>query len=406
MNSHYRSSPMLPPLGIFSAQEFLDTYWQAKPLLIRHAFGTNTPFEAPCTIEELLALAIDPEVQARLIRCTKKASGRTTWQVEQAPLEDLPERSAKNWTVLVQGVDRHHEGVRRLLDAFRFIPDARLDDVMISYASDEGGIGAHLDSYDVFLLQGQGTRRWRLAAPKPQTRLLSGQPLKLLADFVAEEDYILGPGDMLYVPPGWAHEGTAIGECTTYSIGFRAPERTEVLRAWFEEMADMIPEVRKTTVYYKDPLLEPLAASPAQIPTSMARQLRDWLNAPLFAADELEKEQAGFIGRYLSEPAASVIFSPARPAPSSARWVKQAQQKGLRLALASRMLFDEYGVYMNGESMECSDRERTFLELLANQRSLSAKDCMVLSNSELQALRDLLLTWLEDGWLLQGANDE
>jgi 50S ribosomal protein L16 3-hydroxylase len=406
MTSHYRSSPIPPPLGSYSAQEFLQNYWQSKPLLIRQAFGAEVAFQAPCKIEELLALAIDPDVQARLVRCTKKASGRITWQLEQAPLEELPERTTKHWTVLVQGVDRHHAGVRRLLDAFRFIPDARLDDVMISYASDEGGIGAHLDSYDVFLLQGQGSRRWRLAAPKKQTRLLSGQPLKLLADFNPEQEYLLGPGDMLYVPPGWAHEGTAVGECTTYSIGFRAPERSEVLRAWFEEMADMIPNLQNAPEHYQDPPLDELARTPARIPASMTRTLKDWLNAPLFAANEIEKEQAGFIGRYLSEPASSVVFAPPHPAPSTARWVKQAQQKGVRLALGSRMLYDEYGVYMNGESMECSDRERDFLELLANQRSLSAKDCMILSDPTLQALRELLLTWLEDGWLLQGAGDE
>ncbi len=406
MTSHYRSSQTPPPLGSYSAQDFFQTYWQTKPLLIRQAFGSNHPFVAPCSIEELLTLALDPEIQARLIRSTTKSSGRTTWQVEHAPLDELPKRSTKQWTVLVQGVDRHHEGVRRLLDTFRFIPDARLDDVMISYASDEGGIGAHLDSYDVFLLQGQGRRRWRLAAPKKQTRLLSGQPLKLLADFVAEEEFVLEPGDMLYVPPGWAHEGTAVGECTTYSIGFRAPERAEVVRAWYEEMADMIPEVQKTPEHYKDPPVHARADTPARIPDSMTKQVKDWLNAPLYSAEEIEKEQAGFIGRYLSEPAPSVVFSPPHPAPSSARWVKQAQLKGLRLALPSRMLFDDVGVYMNGESMECSDREREFLELLANQRSLSAKDCMVLSDTSLQALRELILTWLEDGWLLQGDSDE
>jgi 50S ribosomal protein L16 3-hydroxylase len=354
----------------------------------------------------LLALALDPEVQARLIKCKRKTSGRHTWQVEHAPLQELPSRDTKGWTVLVQGVDRHHAGVRALLDAFRFIPDARLDDVMISYASDEGGIGAHLDSYDVFLLQGQGQRRWRLAAPKKQTRLLSGQPLKLLADFVSEQEFVLDPGDMLYVPPGWAHEGTAVGECTTYSIGFRAPERTEVVRAWYEELADMIPQVQTNLEHYQDPVSREAPAEPAKIPASMTQKLRDWINTPLYTPEELEKEQAGFIGRYLSEPAPSVIFSPPRLAPSSARWVKQATQKGLRLAFGSRMLFDQFGVYMNGESMECSDRERKFLELLANQRYLSGQDCALLTDEKMQALRDLLLTWLEDGWLVQGASNE
>jgi 50S ribosomal protein L16 3-hydroxylase len=405
MTPHYRSSPTPPPLGAYSAHEFLQNYWQSKPLLIRQAFGAAQPFVAPCQFDELLALALDPEAQARLIQSKRKASGRVSWQVEQSPLEDLPSRNTKGWTVLVQGVDRHHAGVRELLNAFRFIPDARLDDVMISYASDEGGIGAHLDSYDVFLLQGQGQRRWRLAAPKKQTRLLSGQPLKLLADFESEQEFVLEAGDMLYVPPGWAHEGTAIGECTTYSIGFRAPERAEVLRAWYEELADMIAQQQTSPEHYRDPASSVAPAEPAKIPAAMTQQMRDWINSPLYAPEEIEKEQAGFIGRYLSEPAPSVIFSAPRIAPNSARWVKQATQKGLRLALGSRMLFDQFGVYMNGESMECSDRERVFLELLANQRCLAPQECVLLQDEKMQALRELLLIWLEDGWLVLGLSD-
>ena len=128
------------------------------------------------------------------------------------------------WTVLIQGVDLHHDSVHALLQQFRFVPDARLDDLMISYATDGGGVGPHFDSYDVFLLQAQGQRKWRIGRQK-KFELQEGVPLKILKEFKPEAEYVLNPGDMLYLPPGYAHDGVAVGECMTYSVGFKVPRK-------------------------------------------------------------------------------------------------------------------------------------------------------------------------------------
>jgi len=150
------------------------------------------------------------------------------WQLQPGPLHRLPSPRRAGWTVLVQGVDLADDGAHALLQRFRFVPDARLDDLMISYATDGGGVGPHVDSYDVFLLQAHGRRRWRISRQR-DLRTVEGAPLQLLADFRPTDEVVLEPGDMLYLPPGVAHEGTAVGECITYSIGFRAPTHQELL---------------------------------------------------------------------------------------------------------------------------------------------------------------------------------
>ena len=157
--------------------------------------------------------------------------------MRNGPHAELPSTTKKQWTLLVQGVNLHHDGADALLRQFNFLPDARLDDVMISYASDGGGVGPHLDSYDVFLLQAEGTRRWRIGAQKDLT-LQKGVPLKILQRFTPDQEFDLQPGDMLYLPPNYAHEGIAVGECMTYSIGFRAPSFQELGESFLQFMAD------------------------------------------------------------------------------------------------------------------------------------------------------------------------
>jgi 50S ribosomal protein L16 3-hydroxylase len=394
--THYRS----PALGGLGADVFLSRYWQRKPLLIRQAYPD---FKAPCTIEQVLALAQDPQLSARLVR-----QQRGRWSVVQSPLETLPKRTEPAWTVLVQGVDQHHTGVRALLDGFRFIADARLDDVMISYASDGGGVGAHSDSYDVFLLQAQGKRRWRVGKPASPERLKPNQPLKLLANFEAQEEYELGPGDMLYVPPGWGHEGVAVGECTTYSIGFRATQQRQLQMAWLEHLADSISENPKSTQLYKDP---PATVSsqetPAQIPEAMSLQLRDWMQTALtqpLASDACEQQQ--FIGRYLSEPRAEMVFPFAKALGAPEVWWRKACTQGIQLHLASRMLYDDKAAYLNGESVRCAGQDKRWLERLANQRGLAAEQCQALCTTtalpKFKALRAQIHLWAEDGWLALG----
>ncbi|MEJ7687323.1 MAG: cupin domain-containing protein, partial [Variovorax sp.] len=207
----------LPLLGGLSAQQFMRRHWQKKPLLVRQAVPAIVP---PIARAALFAMAEREEVESRLIRRSK-----TGWVLRHGPLprRAVPSLKQPGWTMLVQGVDLHDQRVHELLQQFRFVPDARLDDLMISYASDEGGVGPHFDSYDVFLLQVHGRRRWSIGKPR-DLRLESGVPLKILARFEPEQSFVLEPGDMLYLPPRYAHEGVAVGgDCMTYSIGLRAP---------------------------------------------------------------------------------------------------------------------------------------------------------------------------------------
>ena len=192
-------------LGGLSPQQFMRRYWQKKPLLVRQAIPQFAP---PVLRSELFALAAQEGVESRLVQLVKGA-----WKLRHGPFSRraLPALQQPDWTLLVQGVDLHNDAVHALMQQFRFVPDARLDDVMISYATDGGGVGPHFDSYDVFLLQAHGQRRWRIGRNKDLS-LQPGVPLKILQNFEAEEEFVLNPGDMLYLPPKYAHDGVAEGE--------------------------------------------------------------------------------------------------------------------------------------------------------------------------------------------------
>ncbi len=231
----------------FDVAAFLQDYWQQKPLLIRSPWdGWSNPVEP----DELAGLACEPLVESRIITRREHA-----WELEHGPVAEsrFAQAGRDPWTLLVQSVDHHVASVAALLDQFRFVPNWRVDDVMVSYAVDGGGVGAHFDHYDVFLVQGLGRRRWEIGPLcDDETPLLRHDGLRLLADFRATEEWILEPGDILYVPPRVAHRGTAIGDdCMTYSIGFRAPSRGELIEAWAD---DMVPELSDSD-RYTDPHL-------------------------------------------------------------------------------------------------------------------------------------------------------
>jgi 50S ribosomal protein L16 3-hydroxylase len=262
------------------------------------------------------------------------------------------------------------------------VPDARLDDVMISYATNGGGVGPHFDSYDVFLLQAQGQRRWRIGRQKDLS-LVEGLPLKILANFEPEEEYVLDPGDMLYLPPRWAHDGVAVGECMTYSIGFRQPGRGELARELLQRLAEDAEDAAGTAVY-RDPG-QPAVESPGGIPPQMMDFARDALQAVLDDPVELQC----LLGEYLSEPKADVWFDA-----TSAR-AAGALRTGVVLDRRTRMLFDDQHIFINGESFRASGRDAGLMQRLANQRRLDGADVRKVS----PGAKALMTQWLDAGWL-------
>ena len=361
-------------LGQISPDVFMRQYWQKKPLLIRQAVPDMKPL---LSRQSLLALAALPEVESRLVTGNIKTKA---WTFRHGPFKprSLPPFSRPHWTLLVQGVDLHDAQVAALRDRFRFVPDARLDDVMISYATDGGGVGPHFDSYDVFLLQAQGQRRWRISSQK-DLRLREDVPLKILKAFKPTETFVLEAGDMLYLPPHYAHEGVAVGECMTYSIGFKAESPENLARELLTRLADM--EADATSALYKD-LRQPAAQHPAMIPLA----LQSFAQTAVQQALKRQSDVRCALGEFLSEPKSSVWFE-TQPIPH--------QLGAVRLDDKSKMLYDKDFVFINGESWRCRGADARALRQLADQRSLNAYQ---MANAPDQ-VRDLLLSWLQAGWL-------
>jgi len=219
-------------LGNITPEEFLKSYWQKQPCLIRQALPG---YQCPLSPEELAGLACEEGVEARLVM---EKGGTHPWQVKFSPLaatdfKSLPET---HWTLLVQGVEQYHEEIYALLDHFRLIPNWRIDNVMISYAAAHGGVGPHLDSYDVFLLQGRGRRRWQInTSDYTEKDFIPDLELRIIDNFHAAQEWVLEPGDMLYLPPGVAHNGIALDPCMTLSIGFLAPSRSELITSFIDD---------------------------------------------------------------------------------------------------------------------------------------------------------------------------
>jgi 50S ribosomal protein L16 3-hydroxylase len=258
-----------------SIQNFLDDYWQKKPLLLRNAVR-DYPFAL--SPEELAGLSCEEEVESRLVL----RHGEQDWELRHGPFDEqvfaeLPER---DWTLLVQDVDKYLPEVAELLRAFHFLPSWRFDDIMISYATPGGSVGPHTDTYDVFLIQARGKRRWQIGNRAENPALLPGLPIRVLADFEPEQEWLLEPGDMLYLPPGVAHWGIGEGgDCMTWSVGLRAPSVPEMLGSFTQYLLDHVPE----ETHFTDPPLSP-QDSPAQIrPEAMAEtghKLDAWLADP------------------------------------------------------------------------------------------------------------------------------
>ena len=368
----------LPLLGGLSPAQFMKRHWQKKPLLIRQAVPGMAPL-----IERsaLFDLAGQEMVESRLVAHTAKG-----WQLRSGPFtrRALPPVKQAGWTLLVQGVDQHVDSVHALLNQFRFAPDARLDDLMISYASDGGGVGPHFDSYDVFLLQAHGRRRWRIGRQKDLS-LAEGAPLKILAQFEPEQEFVLEPGDMLYLPPRYAHDGVAEGECMTYSIGFRAPGRGDLVRELLQRMGDEADEVVGQGLY-KDPG-QPAVATPAAIPSS----LEDFARGALERLLDDRQALACALGEVLTEPKPNIWFDAQDEADDDVGRLVH----GLTLDRRSRMMYDDAHVFINGESYRAGGRDAVLMRRLADQRRLCAAELARASDGAL----DLLASWCASGWV-------
>ena len=364
-------------LGGLAPKTFMQRHWQKKPLVIRQAIPGFVP---PLDRADLLDLAAQEEVQSRLV-VQASPGGKQPWRFKHGPFgrKALPPFKQPGWTLLVQGVDLLDERVHALMNQFRFVPDARLDDVMISYATDGGGVGPHFDSYDVFLLQAHGQRRWRIGRQKDLS-LQPDMPLKILANFEPELEFVLDPGDMLYLPPRYAHDGIALGECMTYSIGFRAPSRGELagelLQRLAEDAADAVGEG-----LYADPK-QAATAQCGEIPGAFVDFARKALEDAL--RDPLALQRV--LGEYLTEPKGHVSFDAEATGDTAA---------GLVLDRRTRMAHDAKHVFINGESFLASGRDAQLMRLLADDRGLNAASVKRLS----APARELVQDWLEAGWI-------
>lgn len=383
----------LPLLGGLSPATFMRRHWQRKPLLVRQAWpGVAPPLARPA----LFALAQQDGVESRLVQRLGDGTAAADWRVRRGPFgrRALPPLARPGWTLLVQGLDLHVPAARALLEAFRFVPDARLDDLMVSWASDGGGVGPHLDAYDVFLLQVQGRRRWRVGPLRPgqDTGFVPGAPLKLLRRFEPDQEWVLEPGDMLYLPPRWGHDGDAVGgDCMTCSVGFRAPSEGELasdlIARLADELAEALSEERGANAEpggrrYRDAGQAP-TSTPAAVPAALLDFARQAVQRAL---DEDPRWLARSLGESLSEPKPGVWFDgAARPDDGGA----------VVLDGRTRMLYDAHHVFINGQAFDAAGRDAQLMRSLADHRRLAASARRRLG----AGARALLAQWLADGWL-------
>lgn len=373
-------------LGGLSAEQFMREYWQKKPLLVRQAIPVFTPL---LTQSDLAELTARKDVESRYV----KGEGRN-WKLENGSFAKWPikpsykqDKPAKPQIIEVRGVDVLHDAVHALMQRFRFVSDARLDGVMVSYANVGGSVGAHFDSYDVFLLQGAGRREWRIAE-QDALDLLLDMPLEILAEFEPEQTWVLEPGDMLYLPPQYAQHGVALDDgCQTYSIGFRAPEQVELASDMAQRLSEWVLDEYDDAeyTYYRD-AEQAATEQPARIPDAMHEFAQQAMERMLQGGETLQM----LLGEWLTEPKAQGRFEADETA-----FLEHATH-GVALHRATRMMYGGAYIFANGESWKASGDDAALLQQLADARCLSQTQLDGASD----AVRELLNEWLAFGWLL------
>jgi 50S ribosomal protein L16 3-hydroxylase len=374
-------------LGGLTAREFMRDYWQKKPLLIRQAIPD---FESPISPDELAGLALEEEIESRLVI----EHGAHPWELRRGPFAEdafaeLPER---DWTLLVQAVDQFVPEVAELLEAFKFLPKWRIDDVMVSFAVPGGGVGPHYDNYDVFLLQGYGKRRWQVGQMcDSDSPMLQHADLKILAEFVKTEEWVLEPGDMLYLPPRLAHCGTAEDDCMTYSVGFRAPSAAEVLTHFTDFLGQFLPDEER----YSD-----ADAVPTSDPTQIQRDALDRLKALLTEHMSDERLLMTWFGQFMTEPKYPELIAGIE---IDAEAFLASLDNGAILVRnpSARMAWSEVGddlvLFASGQSRLLSDSLRELLKLVCAADALHIENLGPwLANDE---ARNLLVELVKQGSL-------
>ena len=363
-------------------RKFLAQHWQKRPLLARNALAR---FAGALDRTRMLALARRDDVESRLI-----VRNLAQWHAASGPFtpRDYARLPARNWTILINGLETVLPAARELQDAFRFVPYARHDDVMASYAAPGGGVGPHFDSYDVCLVQGGGQRRWQISAQRDLT-LVAGAPLKILRHFDAQREWTVEPGDLLYLPPRYAHDGVALTECVTWSVGFRAPSRRDMI----ERFLDYLRDQERDDAMYRDPRLKPQAHAAAIHPDMLAQVTR-MIGTLRWRKTDIER----CLGEYLTEPRATVTFT--RPsAMTPAQFAQRLGQVFAEAAPASRMLTSGRHAFINGETVAVDSAARKIIGELADTRRLATG--LRIGGPA----RELLYEWYRAGYLLPGQQD-
>jgi 50S ribosomal protein L16 3-hydroxylase len=362
MKPFYLSTPYVPPtpphplpikapwalLGGISPDQFMQRYWHKKPLLVRKAIpafalakAAGTPLDSPISASALAKLASQADAEARLIQSKP-------WSLLSSPLSKkaIPPITQADWTLLLQGADALHPAAKTVLSWFRFIPDARLDDLMISLAGPGGGVGPHVDSYDVFLIQMSGRRRWKISN-QSDLSLKPNLPLKILARFKPTEEWVLEPGDMLYLPPHIAHEGVSLDPgCQTWSVGFRAASYQELIQEGLWRLAESLDGAPSLAGHYRDPK-QAATTEPDAIPGELIAQLHSRFTD--LKLDAMATFLPG-IAAYLSEPKPHAFFTgPIKPLSAKA-FGDHLRTRAIKLHPLSRVMRLEHAVFCNGES--------------------------------------------------------
>lgn len=352
--------------GDISVEEFLRDYWQKKPLLIRQAFPN---FQSPITQDELAGLACETDT-ARIVI---EQGGEHPWEVRHGAFDDddFSNLPATHWTLLVNDTDQHLPELKAIIEPFRFIPDWRIDDLMISFAVEGGSVGPHVDAYDVFLLQAQGQRRWQITTqPAHPDNFLPDLELRIMSDFQAEQEWIVEPGDLLYLPPNVPHYGVALNECMTYSIGFRAPSQADMLEKLLEDSLEDARLQQRFTDSERTP-----QANPGELTAADMDRLID------FVVDALPQDEQSlqrWVGKYLTTPKAGVQPCEAEPISRAELSRSIRHKKRFEKSLDARILYFQLGsnihLFANGNHYFIDSQHLQFIEYLCRSAMLLHKD--------------------------------